>query len=84
MPVSAAEVAAVPNPQDLIRIPTQVVKKQQTEPLKKPVEVPLKATFVASLPMRPEAEAVAAVHPDRSEAALFVEAVEAEIIVPST
>jgi len=71
VPGSAAEVAGVPNPQDLIGMPTQAVKKRQTKPLKRMKGTPIPIPGVNPLMYL---EAVDGVHPERSEAALFVEA----------
>merc|ERR550534_673563 len=75
VPGSAAEVAGALNPQDLIGMPTQVVKKRQTAPLKKSKGTPIRIPGVNPLMYL---EAVDGVDPEDPEegsgAALFVEA----------
>merc|ERR550534_871067 len=72
VPGSAAEVAGALNPQDLIGMPTQVVKKRQMAPLKKSKGTPILIPGVNPLMYL---EAVDGVDPEEgSGAALFVEA----------
>jgi len=72
VPGSAAEVAGALNPQDLIGMPTQVVKKRQMAPLKKSKGTPIPIPGVNPLMYL---EAVDGVDPEEgSGAALFVEA----------
>lgn len=52
--VSAAEVAVVPNQQDLIEMPTLAVKKQQMALLKKPEQLPWPHIQEANLHMHRE------------------------------
>lgn len=75
VPGSAAEVAGALNPQDLIGMQTQAVKKRQTAPLKKSKGTPIRIPGVNPLMYL---EAVDGVDPEDPEegsgAALFVEA----------
>merc|ERR550534_1095618 len=72
VPGSAAEVAGALNPQDLIGMPTQVVKKRQMAPLKKSKGTPIPIPGVNPLMYL---EAVDGEDPEEgSGAALFVEA----------